>query len=105
MQDMEPSRNVGMVLDLADGNEAPFVLHRDLGGLEKILRDHVTSETAAIIIGDADLSAGTKLYGNAYGRKEAASNFEGEDVFERHDIHGVINRLVKPGTCHRVLGW
>ncbi|MGC6472937.1 MAG: ribonuclease E/G [Parvibaculales bacterium] len=95
VQDMETvAQRWDEILDLADGNEAPFVLHRDLGGLEKILRDHVTSETAAIIIGDADLAAQAQGYMATHmaGKEGLLQVSDGEDVFERHDIHGVIQQ-------------
>lgn len=95
VQDMETvAQRWDEVLDIADNNDAPFVLYRDLGGLEKILRDHVSSDVKAVIIGDAELAKQAQSYMTQHmGAKASLLEVaEGEDVFERHDIHGVIRQ-------------
>ncbi len=82
------------VLKRADDNEPPCVLYQDLGGLEKLLRDHIRTDIGRIIMGDKALGVQAKSY-----MDETMSDkgtllevLEGEDVFERYDIHQIIER-------------
>jgi len=96
------------LLDKADTGEAPQLLHKDLAGIERILRDYVGSHTKAIIIDDAASFELAQAY--------CAENMQAilpllaqaqpdEDLFERYDIHSEIEKALSMRVELESGGW
>lgn len=89
------------ILDKADAQEKAGLLYSDIGGVEKILRDYVRASTAEIVI-EGDIEGDAALHvAQAYVKQTMSELLDrvkpaekGEDLFERHDIHGEIDKAL-----------
>lgn len=97
-----------VILDKADAQSEPGLLHSDIGGVEKMLRDYVRPTTSEIIIEGAAALKGAK----AYIKQSMPTHLDalkaadaGEDLFERHDIHGEIDKALAPRFDLPSGGW
>lgn len=109
MQDMEHVAGLwDDILDLADDSEPPRLLHQDIGGVERVLRDYVKPETSQIVIeGEAAFHVA-----KAYCKKVMplagdllAQSDRDEDLFDRHDIHGLIETALSARVNLPSGGW
>ncbi|MGC6476079.1 MAG: ribonuclease E/G [Parvibaculales bacterium] len=86
------------VLDKADAHEPPYLVHQDVGGIAKLLRDHVQSQTQKIIIEGGDLAQAAQDYmqQNMANQLDLIEAAQDEDIFERHDIYAQIEKARAP---------
>jgi ribonuclease G len=84
----------------------PATLYRDLGFIERILRDMMRGEVTRVLIDDAAAAEAARDYCRAaIPGGEARIEFVREDLFERHDLEDEIARLSGPRVELAAGGW
>ncbi len=87
------------ILDKGDDNDPPCLLHQDLGGVERGLRDFIRPDTASVIIqGEAAFRMARSYCQKVMPQAEAliTQSEPGEILFDRYDINGTIGKALSP---------
>ena len=96
------------ILDKGDDNDPPCLLHQDLGGVERGLRDFIRPDTASVIIqGEAAFRMARSYCQKVMPQAEAliTQSEPGEILFDRYDINGTIGKALSPRVDLPSGGW
>ena len=96
------------ILDKGDDNDPPSLLHQDLGGVERGLRDFIRPDTASVIIqGEAAFRMARSYCQKVMPQAEAliTQSESGEILFDRYDINGTIDKALRPRVDLPSGGW
>ena len=96
------------ILDKGDDNDPPCLLHQDLGGIERGLRDFIRPDTASVTIrGDAAFRMARSYCQKVMPQAEALikQGESGEILFDRYDINGTIDKALNPRVDLPSGGW
>jgi ribonuclease G len=87
------------LLERAENAEPPFLIHEDLGPVEKALRDLVRADTSSVVVEGPAAFAAAKgfMRQNMAPLADILSASEaGEILFDRHDVAGQLDRAMSP---------
>jgi ribonuclease G len=96
------------ILDKGDDNDPPCLLHQDLGGIERGLRDFIRPDTASVTIqGEAAFRMARSYCQKVMPQAEALikQSESGEILFDRYDINGTIDKALNPRVDLPSGGW
>ncbi|MGH6877492.1 MAG: Rne/Rng family ribonuclease [Rhizomicrobium sp.] len=87
---------------------APATLHRELGPIERVMRDEVDAATTHVIIDDADALESARAFCRRamQGAENKLEAFQGPGLlFDLHEIEDEIERLLSPRVPLASGGW
>jgi ribonuclease G len=94
--------------ELAARSKAPALIHRDLGVIARVLRDHVDTDTGDVVINDAAALAEAKCYASDVMPALAGRlvyHGEAEALFERYGVEAELEGLLTPRVALPSGGW